>query len=110
MVWNWIVREEWGVKLTDQHRMGQTRPVTAIKLMINNSVEQKLHALQLKKANLAQISLNKLSRKDLMAQKVCPEDSSLHHPLPPVSSVYFSLPSHFVLLSRVSSGRADYTG
>ena len=52
--------------------MGQTRPVTAIKLMINNSVEQKLHALQQKKANLAQISLNKLSRKDLMAQKVCP--------------------------------------
>lgn len=58
-----------------QHRMGQTRPVTAIKLMINNSVEQKLHALQLKKANLAQISLNKLSRKELMAQKVSPFSS-----------------------------------
>jgi SWI/SNF-related matrix-associated actin-dependent regulator of chromatin subfamily A3 len=52
-----------------QHRMGQTRPVIAIKLMINNSVEQRLHKLQQKKANLAQISLNKLSRKDLMAQK-----------------------------------------
>jgi len=43
--------------------------VIAIKLMINNSVEQRLHKLQQKKANLAQISLNKLSRKDLMAQK-----------------------------------------
>jgi SNF2 family DNA or RNA helicase len=49
--------------------MGQTRPVIAIKLMINNSVEQRLDALQKKKANLAQISLNKLSRKDLMEQK-----------------------------------------
>lgn len=52
--------------------MGQTRPVTAIKLMINDSVEQKLHALQKKKANLANISINKLSRKELMAQKVRP--------------------------------------
>lgn len=50
--------------------MGQTRPVTAIKLMIKDSVEEKLHTMQLKKASLANISINKLSRRELMAQKV----------------------------------------
>ena len=50
--------------------MGQTRPVTAIKLMINNSIEQKLDKIQKRKANLAQMSLKNMSRKELMAQKV----------------------------------------
>lgn len=53
-----------------QHRMGQTRPVTAIKLMINDSIELKLDEIQKKKANLAQLSLKNMSRKELMAQKV----------------------------------------
>ena len=53
-----------------QHRMGQTRPVTAIKLMINNSIERKLDEIQRKKANLAQMSLNHMTRKELMAKKV----------------------------------------
>ena len=50
--------------------MGQTRPVTAIKLMINDSIELKLDEIQKKKANLAQLSLKNMSRKELMAQKV----------------------------------------
>lgn len=50
--------------------MGQTRPVTAIKLMINDSIEMKLDKIQKKKANLAQLSLKNMTRKELMAQKV----------------------------------------
>jgi SWI/SNF-related matrix-associated actin-dependent regulator of chromatin subfamily A3 len=46
--------------------MGQTRPVTAIKLMINNSIELKLDEIQRKKANLAQLSLKNMTRKELM--------------------------------------------
>lgn len=50
--------------------MGQTRPVTAIKLMINDSIEMKLDAIQKKKANLANLSLKPMTRKELMEQKV----------------------------------------
>lgn len=50
--------------------MGQTRPVTAIKLMINNSIEMKLDEIQKKKANLANLSLKPMSRKELEEQKV----------------------------------------
>ncbi len=50
--------------------MGQTRPVTAIKLMIKDSIEMKLDEIQKKKANLAQLSLRNMTRKELMAQKV----------------------------------------
>nr|XP_018265349.1 DNA repair protein RAD5 [Kwoniella dejecticola CBS 10117]OBR87507.1 DNA repair protein RAD5 [Kwoniella dejecticola CBS 10117] len=53
------------------HRMGQTRPVLAVKLMIKDSIEEKLDKIQKKKANLAQLSLKNMSRKELMAQKVC---------------------------------------
>lgn len=52
------------------HRMGQTRPVVAIKLMIKDSIEEKLDKIQKKKAELAQLSLKNMSRKELMAQKV----------------------------------------
>ncbi|ORX34003.1 SNF2 family N-terminal domain-domain-containing protein [Kockovaella imperatae] len=52
------------------HRMGQTRPVTAIKLMINDSIEQRLDKIQRKKAQLADVSLNNLSRKELMEKRV----------------------------------------
>ncbi|WWC86799.1 uncharacterized protein L201_001678 [Kwoniella dendrophila CBS 6074] len=51
------------------HRMGQTRPVLAVKLMIKNSIEEKLDKIQKKKASLAQLSLKNMSRKELMAQK-----------------------------------------
>ncbi|WVQ98151.1 hypothetical protein IAU59_005273 [Kwoniella sp. CBS 9459] len=51
------------------HRMGQTRPVVAVKLMIKNSIEEKLDKIQKKKANLAQLSLKNMSRKELMEQK-----------------------------------------
>ncbi|WRT64679.1 uncharacterized protein IL334_001613 [Kwoniella shivajii] len=51
------------------HRMGQTRPVLAVKLMIKDSIEERLDKIQKKKANLAQLSLKSMSRKELMAQK-----------------------------------------
>ncbi|WVW78313.1 hypothetical protein I302_100267 [Kwoniella bestiolae CBS 10118] len=51
------------------HRMGQTRPVLAVKLMIKDSIEEKLDKIQKKKANLAQLSLKNMTRKELMAQK-----------------------------------------
>ncbi|OXM76917.1 DNA repair protein RAD5 [Cryptococcus neoformans Bt63] len=62
------------------HRMGQTRPVVAIKLMIKDSIEEKLDKIQKKKAELAQLSLKNMSRKELMAQKVSDfqSDSLLH--------------------------------
>ena len=51
------------------HRMGQTRPVHAIKLMITDSIEEKLDKIQKKKANLASVSLSTMSRKELMEKK-----------------------------------------
>lgn len=38
--------------------------------MINDSIEMKLDEMQKKKASLANLSLNKLSRKELLARKV----------------------------------------
>lgn len=60
--------------------MGQTRPVTAIKLMINDSIEMKLDEIQKKKANMAQLSLKNMSRKEIMEQKVRPTFSSCSSP------------------------------
>lgn len=51
------------------HRMGQKRPVVALKLMIKDSVEEKLDEIQRKKADLAKLSLKNMSRKELMEQK-----------------------------------------
>ncbi|KLT44189.1 hypothetical protein CC85DRAFT_242764 [Cutaneotrichosporon oleaginosum] len=51
------------------HRMGQTRPVLAIKLMIKDSVEEKLNKIQQKKAELANLSLKNMSRAELMQQR-----------------------------------------
>ncbi|TYJ56013.1 hypothetical protein B9479_003255 [Cryptococcus floricola] len=51
------------------HRMGQTRPVVAIKLMIKDSIEEKLDKIQKKKADLATLSLKTMTRKELLAQK-----------------------------------------
>jgi SNF2 family DNA or RNA helicase len=52
------------------HRMGQTRPVLAIKLMVKDSVEEKLNKIQQKKAELANLSLKNMSRAELMQQRV----------------------------------------
>lgn len=52
------------------HRMGQKRPVIAIKLMVMNSVEERLDKIQKKKAELANLSLKNMSRAELMEQKV----------------------------------------
>ncbi|KAL1406979.1 hypothetical protein Q8F55_006392 [Vanrija albida] len=51
------------------HRLGQKRPVTAIKLMVKDSVEKRLSDIQQKKANLANLSLKNMSRQELMEQK-----------------------------------------
>lgn len=51
------------------HRMGQKRPVTAIKLMIKDSVEERLDEIQKKKADLAKLSLKNMTRKELLEQK-----------------------------------------
>ena len=72
----------WAIELTDRnpavesqaidriHRMGQQRPVEAVRLMISESIEQRLDAIQKKKANLANLSLKAMSRKELLEQKV----------------------------------------
>lgn len=51
------------------HRMGQKREVTAIKLMLNDTVENKLERIQHKKSELAKMSLKNMSRKELMETK-----------------------------------------
>jgi superfamily II DNA/RNA helicase len=55
------------------HRMGQKQPVTAVRLMIKTSVEEKLAQIQKKKADLANLSLKNMTRKELMEQKVSTE-------------------------------------
>ena len=72
----------WAIELMDRnpavesqaidriHRMGQQRPVEAVRLMISESIEQRLDAIQKKKANLANLSLKAMSRKELLEQKV----------------------------------------
>ena len=60
------------------HRMGQTRPVTAVKLMINNSIEQRLDKIQKKKAQLANVSLNNMSRKELLEKRVSQKQCGSH--------------------------------
>jgi hypothetical protein len=50
--------------------MGQKRAVIAERLMIRGSIEDRMDQIQRKKSNLASMSLKKLSRKELMEQKV----------------------------------------
>jgi len=40
-----------------QHRLGQTRPVTTVKLIIENSIEDRLLEVQRKKTELANMTL-----------------------------------------------------
>lgn len=51
------------------HRLGQKRPVLATKLMVKDSVEERLDKIQQKKQNLAKLSLRNMTRKELMEQK-----------------------------------------
>ncbi|KAL7420061.1 hypothetical protein Q5752_005026 [Cryptotrichosporon argae] len=70
----YLVEPYWNPSVESQaidriHRMGQKRPVTALKLMIEHSVEERLDKIQQKKASLAQLSLKHMSRKELLEQK-----------------------------------------
>jgi hypothetical protein len=51
--------------------MGQTRPVTSIRLIVEDSVEIHIQKMQERKAQLAEMGLNKMSRAEIMAQRVC---------------------------------------
>lgn len=41
-----------------QHRLGQTRPVTTVRLIIEKSIEDRLLAVQRKKTELANMTLS----------------------------------------------------
>jgi SWI/SNF-related matrix-associated actin-dependent regulator of chromatin subfamily A3 len=56
--------------------MGQTRPVTAVKLMIRDSVEEQLDKIQKKKADLAKMSLKTMTKQELGEQKVSHDTST----------------------------------
>lgn len=51
------------------HRMGQTKPVTTIRLIVKNSVEDNILALQKKKLALANMALERTSGKKSTAEK-----------------------------------------
>ncbi|KAJ3838845.1 SNF2 family N-terminal domain-containing protein [Lentinula raphanica] len=53
------------------HRLGQTRPVTTVKLIIENSIEDRLLAVQKKKTALANMTLGQtLSKADMTARRL----------------------------------------
>ena len=54
-----------------QHRLGQTRPVTTVKLIIENSIEARLLEVQKKKTELANMTLgHNFSKQDLMQRRM----------------------------------------
>lgn len=54
-----------------QHRLGQTRPVTTVKLIIENSIEARLLEVQKKKTELANLTLGPpLSKSDIQARRM----------------------------------------
>lgn len=53
-----------------QHRLGQTRPVTTIKLIIENSIEARLLEVQKKKTELANLTLNQPSKSEMMTRRM----------------------------------------
>jgi SWI/SNF-related matrix-associated actin-dependent regulator of chromatin subfamily A3 len=54
-----------------QHRLGQTKPVTAVKLIIENSIEARLLEVQKKKTELANMTLgHNFSKQDLMQRRM----------------------------------------
>lgn len=52
------------------HRLGQTRPVTTIKLIIENSIEARLLEVQKKKTELANLTLNQPSKSEMMTRRM----------------------------------------
>ncbi|EIW64254.1 uncharacterized protein TRAVEDRAFT_33062 [Trametes versicolor FP-101664 SS1] len=53
------------------HRLGQTRPVTTVKLIIENSIEARLLEVQKKKTELANLTLGPpLSKSDIQARRM----------------------------------------
>lgn len=54
-----------------QHRLGQTRPVTTVKLIIENSIEARLLEVQRKKTELANMTLgSNFSKAELMTRRM----------------------------------------
>lgn len=54
-----------------QHRLGQTRPVTTVKLIIENSIEDRLLEVQRKKTELANMTLGQnFSKADLLQRRM----------------------------------------
>nr|GAT47839.1 SNF2 family DNA-dependent ATPase [Mycena chlorophos] len=51
------------------HRLGQTRPVTTIKLIIENTIEARLLQVQKKKTELANMTLGQYSRAEMMSRR-----------------------------------------
>ena len=62
----------WRLSLTClQHRLGQTRPVTTVKLIIENTIEARLLEVQKKKTELANLTLGPpMSKSDLQARRL----------------------------------------
>ena len=57
--------------LFSKHRLGQTRPVTTVKLIIANTIEARLLEVQKKKTELANLTLGPpLSKSDLQARRL----------------------------------------
>lgn len=52
------------------HRLGQTRPVTTIKLIIENTIEARLLEVQRKKTELANMTLGTTSKAELMQRRM----------------------------------------
>lgn len=54
-----------------QHRLGQTRPVTTVKLVIENSIEARLLEVQKKKTELANMTLGQnFSKSELLQRRI----------------------------------------
>lgn len=54
-----------------QHRLGQTRPVTTVKLIIENSIEARLLEVQKKKLALANMTLEtNVTKGELLARRM----------------------------------------
>lgn len=57
--------------VTRQHRLGQTRPVTTVKLIIENSIEARLLEVQRKKTELANMTLgHSFSKAEMMSRRM----------------------------------------
>ncbi len=64
-------RLSWADKTLVQHRLGQTKPVTTVKLIIENSIEARLLEVQKKKTELANMTLGQnFSKQDLMHRRM----------------------------------------